>query len=107
MSQTKNYKTEGFEIILQIQLTTLFKNDECNLENTNPHEKKGNFKMLKVHTADTLISQTNLNAYLLFVLIPIDKCSFQVSSRNLLFAAETITETHNKSKCSVVVPNPN
>lgn len=37
-------------------------------------KQKGNFKMLKVHTADTLISQTNLNAFLLFVLIPIDKC---------------------------------
>lgn len=57
MSQTKNYKTEVFEIIVQIQLTTLLKNDECNLENTNPHEKRGNFKMLKVHTADTLINQ--------------------------------------------------
>lgn len=43
MSQTKNYKTEGFEIIVQIQLTTLLKNDERNLENTNPHEKKGEF----------------------------------------------------------------
>lgn len=43
MSQTKHYKTEGFEIIVQIQLTTLLKNDECNLENTNPHEKKGEF----------------------------------------------------------------
>lgn len=28
MSQTKNYKTKGFEVIVQIQLTTLLKNDE-------------------------------------------------------------------------------